>query len=134
MPEVAESPQYWTIAEATLIRGAGLLHLATGAVAIARPAALGAAFGVVFGEPATFARALFVVYAALGVGLLRVVSVDRPTGKLFVESVGLAKLALFATVLAEAAAHRQPVTAAIAFGPDLLFGAAMFRASRRVRR
>ncbi|MFI5302383.1 MAG: hypothetical protein ACHREM_30180, partial [Polyangiales bacterium] len=100
-------------------------------VALLRPATLTTSFGIVFGEPPTFARALFAVYAAIGVGLLRAVLIDRPSGRLFVETVALAKLALFATIFVEAAAHRQPVTATIAFGPELLFGVALFRASRR---
>jgi hypothetical protein len=128
--DLTKTPKYWTIAEVTLIRAAGLLHLATAAVGLVRPAMMVSAFGIVFGEPPTFARALFAVYAALGVGLLRAVGLDRPSGRLFVETTALAKLALFATILVEAAAHRQPATAAIAFGPELLFGVALFRASR----
>lgn len=129
-----DAPRYWTYAEITLIRAAALIHLVGMAVGLIVPTKLTVPFGIIVGEPATFLRASFAIYGVIGVGLLRVVNVERPRGRLLVETVGLAKIALFAVFVADVVARRQPATAAIALLGELAFGVALFRASRRVQR
>ena len=130
----AEAPRtgtHWTMAEATLIRAAGFLHLALLACGLLAPAMIFAPWGLPFQEPATFVRFMVVAYGALGLGLLRSLARTRPEGRLLVETTALVKLGVVAVVLADTLAHKLPSRAPIVALIDLVFGVALFRAARR---
>ncbi|MGZ3417376.1 MAG: hypothetical protein ACXWUG_09270 [Polyangiales bacterium] len=121
----------WSFGEATVLRATGLMHLGVMAMGLITPAALLGAWSLPFGEPATFTRAFLLVYGALGLALVRAVRLPREQGWLLVETVGLAKLAFFAVIVADIMARKLPNRAAIAVILDVIFGIALYRAGRR---
>jgi hypothetical protein len=121
----------WSPAEATLLRATGFIHLMLMLMGLFTPAQLFSAWGLPHAEPATFLRFMVVVYGALGLALLRAVRVSRDEGRLLVETIALVKLAFVSVVIADILARKLPNQAGMAVILDVIFGVALFRASRR---
>ena len=121
----------WSFGEATILRAAGFTHLALLVFGLAAPATIFAPWGVPFGDQATFYRFGVVALGVLGLGVLRAARRPPPEGALLVETAGLAMLAFFFVLLADAMAHRIASRAPVAGVVDLAFGAALFRIGRR---
>ncbi len=123
----------WSFAEATILRAAGFTHLALLIAGLLSPAAIFGPWGVPIGEPATFYRITVVVLGTLGLALVRAARRSPREGALLVETAGLAMIAFFVVLLADAMAHRIASRAPIVGVVDLLFGSALFRIGRRSR-
>ncbi len=121
----------WSFAEATLLRATGFIQVAIMVIALVAPASLFGAWGLPFGEPATFLRVAVVAYGALGVGLVRAAQREASAAVLFVETAALVKLGFVAVVLFEVSTHRLLPRAAVATVLDVVFGVAILRAARR---
>lgn len=121
----------WSFGEATILRAAGFTHLALLVVGLVSPATIFAPWGIVPGEPATFYRIVVVVFGVLGLALVRAARRPHREGVLLVESAGLAMIAFFAVLLADAMAHRIVGRAPVVGVVDLLFGVSLFRIARR---
>ncbi len=107
------------------------MHVALLAVGLVWPTAIFGPWGLPTGEPATFYRVVVVVLGTLGFALVRASRRPAREGALLVETAGLAMLAFFVVLLADAMAHRLPARAPIAGSIDLLFGTVIFRIARR---
>lgn len=121
----------WPFAEATVLRAAAMIQLLVMAAALLTPHQLLPAWGLPVEEPATFLRAWFVAYGALGLALVRAVRAGRTQGRLLVESVALVKVAFVSVVVVDVLARKLPNRAWIAVVLDLVFGIALYRAARR---
>lgn len=114
-----------------MLRAAGFTHLALLGFGLLSPRTIFAPWGVPFDEPATFYRVTLVVLGTFGLALLRVARRPVREGALLVETAGLAMIAFFVVLLADAMAHRIAPRAPLAGVVDLVFGAALFRIGRR---
>ena len=126
-----EAGARWGFAEATILRAAGFTHLALLFVGLLSPRTIFAPWGLPLEEPATFYRVSIVVLGVLGLALVRAARRPVREGVLLVESAGLAMIAFFVVLVADAMAHRIAGRAPIVGVVDLLFGTAIFRIGRR---
>lgn len=121
----------WSFAEGTILRSTAFIHLLVMAFGWISPATLFAPWGLPIAEPATFFRFTMLAYGALGFALLRVLKLPRKQGALLVETVALVKLSLFSVIMVESILRKLPAHAPLLTTFDLVFGVALFRASRR---
>ena len=112
------------------MRAAGLTHVALMFFGLVAPLALFGPWGLPT-TPPTFYRIAIVVLGTLGVALVRAAGKSVAEGRLLVETCGLAMLAFFCVLLADATTHVIPGLAPLAGAVDLVFGTALFRIARR---
>jgi hypothetical protein len=121
----------WSFGDAIFVRAAGLTSLLLLVAGLVAPQALFSPWGLAIVEPATFYRWAIVCEGVLGFALLRALRLPRAEGRLTLETAGLAKLAFFAVVFADAFTHRIPGRATAIAAIDLVFGVGLYRIARR---